>query len=116
MAIQCPLAPAAIEKLQKELDALAKLRDDMLREFEGALSKDFQAITEGEKDPKLRGTAVKLAFAKNRLNKKIELKTKEMNELNKEFCKFCAPEKKATDKIALFCDYCEDRSRCPEDQ
>lgn len=103
-------------KQQKEVDALYKLREEMMTEFEGVLRKDMRSAMEGEKESGHRSTAVKLAFAKNRLNKKIEAKEKELADFTKEYCKGCAPDKKAKDKLAQFCELCEDPSRCPEDQ
>jgi len=114
--IQCATAFENAERQQKEIDALYKLREEMLVEFEGILAKDMRSAAEGEKESGHRSTAVKLAFAKNRLNKKIEAKEKELADFTKEFCKGCAPDKKAKDKVAQFCELCEDASRCPEDQ
>ena len=116
MAIHCPSAPTTLDRLQKEADALTKLKEEMDREFEGILSQDLQTLAEGEKNPAFRGTAVKLAFSKNRLLKKLEAKEKEQTDLIKEYCKGCAPDKKATNKVAKFCEFCEDASRCPEDK
>jgi hypothetical protein len=114
--LSCDKAPSQLEKLQKEVDALTKLRQEMNDEFEGVLQKDMRSAAEGEKDTVHRSTAVKLAFARNRLNKKIEAKEKEHSDLAKEYCKGCAPDRKTKDRLAQFCELCEDASRCPEDQ
>jgi len=114
--IHCASAPAQLEKMQKEADELYKLRDEMNAEFEGVIQKDMQLLAEGSREGSHRAVAVKLAFARNRLNKKIEGKEKEQADFTKEFCKGCAPDKKALDKLAKFCEVCEDASRCPEDQ
>ncbi len=113
--IQCATAFETADRQQKTIEGLYKLREEMLKEIEGVLAKDMRAAMDGEKDSGHRATAVKLAFAKNRLNKKIEAKEKELADFTKEFCKNCAPDKKAKDRNAQFCELCEDASRCPED-
>ncbi len=116
IAIKCPNALSDIDREQKAHDELLKLLEEMTREFEGVLQKDFQLMSEGSRDSSHRGTAVKLAHSKNRLNKKIDDAEKKINEMTINFCKYCAPDKKATAQLTKFCEFCEDASRCPEDR
>lgn len=88
--------PALKGRLEKEIAGLTSLNNtyqELNARFEESVQDDFTAQAEGFLDEIRRNEAVKLAFARKRLNQNRELKKQQVQTLRAQYCPKCNDEK-----------------------
>ncbi len=88
----CKSDRRAFDEEAKLLIKLNKQLEELNQKFANCAKADFDSQTEGIIDSVKRGEAIKAAYAKRKLSKKIEDKTTDLAHVKKQLCEKCKSE------------------------
>ncbi len=101
---------AGVER--KSITELKALQDELQEKFKGFVDEDFSALVEGMNDALAHHEAIKAAFARKKLAKKMQERTHSYNSFLKSFCGQCKDLVESNDGKRKYCTHCTEEPHC----
>lgn len=111
--INCDELTKHLDRSISTLNQSFKLREELKQKFDSYVQEDFQAQSEGLFSEINRNAALKVSYARKKLEKLIENQENSLSKIKREYCENCAPPAAASlEAKHAFCDKCPERAIC----
>lgn len=94
------------------IDELLKLKKELNEKFEQYVTEDYKAQTENLFDELHRSAAIKVAFARKKLEKSLQTQKSSLEAVSQEYFTKCGGDPSAPSVKAAVCSRCPDSSVC----